>query len=909
MRTNSGLLHEEAEAGGEDEVDLGPALDRGCDGGASVDPDHPLGEGAVRTPRGRWRPSTGSGAARSTGGCRRPRRCRSARCRRSPCSAKQPLGLDQDRRSRRRGRSATLIGHPAQAYAADLPHASGESRYVAGHGHPRRPVHRGHRPPPGRRALDPHRPHRRPVLGRGARRRCRSPSSPTSCVIVHCPPDGRPTARSRSSTPATASRSPATCSRSRSSPASSTTASCGPSSTFDDYGTVEAHCRRRPRARRRSCRTRCCRPSRLTVPAFAAAVSEHPLATHATGEVVGRRPRAARRAARPRRALRHRPPRRACSRTSPPPCARLLRPGCLVGATAVVGARRARGGRGAPRASRSGPAPPAPSSAHHVEVVDGADGPTADRRRRRRPRGRGHGPAPRRPRQRSRSTPSSTRSAGGHPDLTVVGGLASRRVPARAPTGSCSTARSTTAAAVLVLLGPRRARRGRREPGLRPGRAALHRHPRRAEHAHRARRPPGPRSGRRRRSPASTRPSGPPRPTGLHMGRVVDEHKLDFDRGDFLVRNVLGVDRDNGAVAVGRRGRGRGHRAVPRARRRRRPTPTCALLLDGHDGDGALVFTCNGRGMQPVRRARTTTPRWSPSPSARTAVGGHVLRRRDRPGRRSRPSSTASPRVDRDRRSPPRSARRSASSLRFPNGDRPELEPAPSTSSVAWPWTCPRRPTPATRAPRWRSPRSPTRSGPASCGTTRRRRDWPNRDRFVLSAGHASILLYSMLHLTGLRPHPRRPRGLPPVGLADPGPPRGPPHRRASRSPPVRSARASPTPSGMALAEHCLRARFGAAAVRPPHLRDLRRRRPRGGRQPRGRLARRPPRPRQARRDLRRQPHHDRRPDRAGALRRRRRSASRPTAGTSRTSARSPTTSTPSRPPSAGPWTSTTGRR
>src|SRR5579859_3116395 len=27
--------------------------------------------------------------------------------------------------------------------------------------------------------------------------------------------------------------------------------------------------------------------------------------------------------------------------------------------------------------------------------------------------------------------------------------------------------------------------------------------------------------------------------------------------------------------------------------------------------------------------------------------------------------------------------------------------------------------------------------------------DWPDRDRFVLSAGHASMLLYSMLHLTG----------------------------------------------------------------------------------------------------------------------------------------------------------------
>ena len=28
---------------------------------------------------------------------------------------------------------------------------------------------------------------------------------------------------------------------------------------------------------------------------------------------------------------------------------------------------------------------------------------------------------------------------------------------------------------------------------------------------------------------------------------------------------------------------------------------------------------------------------------------------------------------------------------------------------------------------------------------------WPNRDRFVLSNGHASMLLYSMLHLTGVK--------------------------------------------------------------------------------------------------------------------------------------------------------------
>ena len=28
---------------------------------------------------------------------------------------------------------------------------------------------------------------------------------------------------------------------------------------------------------------------------------------------------------------------------------------------------------------------------------------------------------------------------------------------------------------------------------------------------------------------------------------------------------------------------------------------------------------------------------------------------------------------------------------------------------------------------------------------------WPNRDRFVLSIGHASMLLYAMLHLTGVK--------------------------------------------------------------------------------------------------------------------------------------------------------------
>ena len=28
--------------------------------------------------------------------------------------------------------------------------------------------------------------------------------------------------------------------------------------------------------------------------------------------------------------------------------------------------------------------------------------------------------------------------------------------------------------------------------------------------------------------------------------------------------------------------------------------------------------------------------------------------------------------------------------------------------------------------------------------------NWPDRDRFILSAGHGSMLIYSLLHLTGL---------------------------------------------------------------------------------------------------------------------------------------------------------------
>ena len=72
---------------------------------------------------------------------------------------------------------------------------------------------------------------------------------------------------------------------------------------------------------------------------------------------------------------------------------------------------------------------------------------------------------------------------------------------------------------------------------------------------------------------------------------------------------------------------------------------------------------------------------------------------------------------------------------------------------------------------------------------------WPDRDRFVLSAGHGCALLYSLLHLTGYDLTLDDLKAFRQWGSRTPGPPRVPPDARASRRRPARSARARPTPS------------------------------------------------------------------------------------------------------------------
>jgi small ligand-binding sensory domain FIST len=83
---------------------------------------------------------------------------------------------------------------------------------------------------------------------------------------------------------------------------------------------------------------------------------------------------------------------------------------------------------------------------------------------------------------------------------------------------------------------------------------------------------------------------------GVHLGRVIDEQRAHFGRGDFLIRNVLGADRSVGAIAVGDEIEV-GSTVQFQVRDAASADEDLRLLLAGRESAGALVFTCNGRGM------------------------------------------------------------------------------------------------------------------------------------------------------------------------------------------------------------------------------------------------------------------------------------------------------------------------
>jgi transketolase len=90
--------------------------------------------------------------------------------------------------------------------------------------------------------------------------------------------------------------------------------------------------------------------------------------------------------------------------------------------------------------------------------------------------------------------------------------------------------------------------------------------------------------------------------------------------------------------------------------------------------------------------------------------------------------------------------------------------------------------------------------------------EWPDRDRFVLSAGHASILLYSMLHLTGYDLSLDDLRDFRQWGSKTPGhPERG--HTDGVEVTTGPLGQGIGNAVGFALAERQLRSRFGADVV------------------------------------------------------------------------------------------------
>lgn len=87
----------------------------------------------------------------------------------------------------------------------------------------------------------------------------------------------------------------------------------------------------------------------------------------------------------------------------------------------------------------------------------------------------------------------------------------------------------------------------------------------------------------------------------LHIGIVIDEHRSHFDRGDFLVRNLVGADQTTGAVAIGDVVQ-EGQTVQFHLRDAQAASEDLNLLLAAdrtHHGNaplGALVFSCCGRG-------------------------------------------------------------------------------------------------------------------------------------------------------------------------------------------------------------------------------------------------------------------------------------------------------------------------
>jgi small ligand-binding sensory domain FIST len=120
----------------------------------------------------------------------------------------------------------------------------------------------------------------------------------------------------------------------------------------------------------------------------------------------------------------------------------------------------------------------------------------------------------------------------------------------------------------------------------------------------------------------------------LHVGQVVNERQGSFGRGDFLVRNVMGVDPESGAVAIGdiiRPGRTIQFHVRDAAAAHadlRQVLAERAAVGSLPEEAGVLFVSCNGRGRHlfgvPDQDSSAVTEAFGPVPSAGFFGAGEI---------------------------------------------------------------------------------------------------------------------------------------------------------------------------------------------------------------------------------------------------------------------------------------------
>ncbi len=119
---------------------------------------------------------------------------------------------------------------------------------------------------------------------------------------------------------------------------------------------------------------------------------------------------------------------------------------------------------------------------------------------------------------------------------------------------------------------------------------------------------------------------------GLHIGRVVDEYQADRSQGDFIVRNVVGIEKESGALMIGDYVKP-GQTVQFHVRDEFSASAELKQLFaqlknDGCQAASVLTFTCNGRGTklfsEPHHDATCVTNTFGKVPNAGFFAAGEI---------------------------------------------------------------------------------------------------------------------------------------------------------------------------------------------------------------------------------------------------------------------------------------------